>query len=230
LKVECCDCGNEYPLEGNLFETSPVRQQPLLVCPHCGLEHLLSFLPVPPPFNPPAAPERPQVHKLNLGQTYYAALHSTRIASATRVDQSGSNDGDVTGWDRVDDFIVATLVYADKDVGTRNFKLQWRDVTEEGAFADVAATGEINYNADTDLTDNAWTASGTYLMNTLQGSPYFWGGITDNEGDNTLSRVYGPEVEYEHQWGLDGSGADYSHQYAFQLWDVTIRPAAAPAK
>jgi hypothetical protein len=223
MKIECCACGREYTLEGNLFQGSPVRQEPILLCPHCGFQHFVSFLPVPRPFSPPSSadpkPHRPPLDKLKL-ITYYISIHACRIANATRVDQSGADDANVTSWDRTADFILSFHVTADKTISTRNYKLLFRDVTDDDAFADVAGTGEINYTATTDLVNNGFDSETTYRLCT-QPSGYDWSAVRESEGDNALSGSFTQAYSQELQWALSPSAADYSHEYAFQLFDVS---------
>lgn len=226
MKIECCTCGQTYPLEGNLFETSPVRHEPLLVCPHCGLQHLLSFLPVGKQLSKPSpfgghTPNLPKpATSIKLGATYWATLAASRIADASRVDQSGSDDGDVTDWDPTDDFILATILTCDKDLGNRAYKLQWRDVTDEGAFTDVVATGEINYTAATVLQDAQYHTDPQYrLCNAPPG--YDWHRVYENEGNNSSLGNMPDDSSTEIQWALSPSSAQYSHQYDFQVYDTT---------
>ena len=222
MLIECCNCGNTYPVEGNLFD-QPVRPEPLLVCPHCNLEHVLSFHLVSRPHHPPPianpSPRRP-VKKLKLAQTYYASLAYTRICNSSRVDQSGGDDVNVTDWTRTNDIILATMLTFDKYFVGRTYKLEWRDVTAEGSFADVASTGEINYTASTVLTD-ANTRTGIEYKRCTQPSGYGWWKVFENEGDNACFIDSPSDGCPEGQWALDCHTATYSHEFAFRVYDVT---------
>jgi hypothetical protein len=154
--------------------------------------------------------------------TYYWELTASRIANATRVDQSGADDGDVIDWDKSADFILATLFETNKGPLSRAIKLQWRD-TDGGSFADVASTGEISFSADTDLVDGDDVLVGERLCDAGTGA---WQNGLESEGDNILpdSGTYELADDYytETQWALDCSGAQDGHQYEFQIYDITI--------
>ncbi len=68
--------------------------------------------------------------------TYWAQIASSRILDENRVDQSGADDGNVTAWTKANDFIVAAcIVNNGKDTNASQYKLMWRDVTDEGSYA-----------------------------------------------------------------------------------------------
>lgn len=218
LKIECCECTRQYPMEGNLYQPSPTTNRPLLVCPHCGFQHLLSFLPVAQKFTAKAKPK--PIRTLKLGGTYYISIHGSRILDSDRVDESGSDDANVDDWDVNDDFILAICCTVDKAIGSRSYKLMWRDVTDDSAFVDVAYASEINYNADTVLV-NATVHDITYARCDVPSGYDFWQ-VQDSEGDNTHVGWFGDDNYAEYHWGLSAYGySDYGHEYAFQLYDIT---------
>lgn len=151
-------------------------------------------------------------------------LGASRIANATRVDQSEADDADVTDWLQADDFIIATRLYHDDASAVeRALKLQWRNVTDAGSFADVTDTGEITYSADTDLVDGASVLQGEKLCNQQDSRP--WDTGEESEGDNLLPDAGThslPAAYYtEHHWALHCSAAPFSKEYEFRLIDVT---------
>jgi len=128
-----------------------------------------------------------------------------------------------TAWTKTDDFILATRIYGSKGPYARAYKLRWRDVTDEGTFADVTDTGEITYSAITDLTDGGDLLVEEKLCDAQ--TDYTWQNGLENEGDNILpdADTYSLADEYytEFQWALDCSNAEDEHEYEFELWDVT---------
>ena len=126
-------------------------------------------------------------------------------------------------WTKTDDFILAARIYTSKGPIARAYKLRWRDVTDEGVFADVSDTGEITYSAVTDLADD----NDLLVEEKLCGvqTDYTWQNGLESEGDNILpdAGTYSLADEYytEFQWALDCSGAEDEHEYEFELWDVT---------
>ena len=126
-------------------------------------------------------------------------------------------------WTKTDDFILATRIYTSKGPLARAYKLNWRDVTDEGVFAEIAATGEITYSATTDLTDDGDLLLAERICGTQP--DYTWQNGLESEGDNLLpdTGTYSLADEYytEFQWALDCNGAEDEHEYEFELWDVT---------
>jgi len=128
-----------------------------------------------------------------------------------------------SAWTKTNDFILATRIYIVKNTAARAYKLRWRDVTDEGVFADVTDTGEITYSAVTDLTDDGDLLVEEKLCD-AQGADIWQNGL-ESEGDNILpdSGTYSLTAGYytEFQWALDCDGAEDEHEYEFELWDVT---------
>jgi len=155
---------------------------------------------------------------------YYVILSASRIANASRVDQSGSDDGDVIDWVKANEFILATLVSTSKGPIDRQYRLHWRNVTDGGSFAEVASTGQVKWAAaaDTVLVDGTTLTSGNKLCSTVVGT---WQDGMENEEDNLLpdATTYSLADEYysEFQWGLSLDDALDGKQYEFELYDVT---------
>lgn len=155
---------------------------------------------------------------------YYVVLKTSRIADGNRVDQSGSDGSDVTGWDKTADFILGVQVDCEKGPIARAYKLQWRQLPD-GTFADVGATGEISYAAVTVLVDGATLGSANKLCTGVPTGSTWQDGL-ESEDDNLLpdSGTYDLLDEYytEFQWALDCSTALDGKEYEFQLYDVTL--------
>ena len=215
--IRCCSCKEKYDFEGNIFEVDKNTNCPILICPHCGFKHAISFMPFENKIE-----NLKKVEKINL-TTNYPLLGASRIANASRVDQSGADNGDVTGWVKTADFILATRIYGSKGAYNFAYKLKWRNVTDAGVFADVGATGEISFTADTVLVDGQALATGSKICSVQTG--YTWQNGLESEGDNILpdSGTYSLADEYytEFQWALDCNSAHDNDEYEFALYELT---------
>ena len=212
MLIRCCFCKKEYDLEGNIFEYEKGSRYPILICPYCVLKHVINFM-----LFDNKIEKLKKVEKLAL-TTYYPTLGASRIANANIVDQSGADDGDVTGWVKTNDFILATRIYGSKGTYNYAYTLKWRNVTDSGSFAAVGSTGEISYSATTDLTDGGTV---TTKICSAQAS-YTWQNGLASEGDNILpdAGTFALLDEYytELQWALDCSGAHDGDVYEFALY------------
>jgi len=177
MRVICCRCRKEYPMGDNLFDVEKTNR-PILKCPHCGFEHLVDFIPLDKKVE---TPERKKIESIDLGP-YYTLLYATRIADKDRVDQSGSDDGHVTDWDKADEFILCTdFKTGSKGVTGGAFKLEWREVVA-GSFADVGSTGEIHFTTTTTvLSDNTDVVVGERKCSTFGDT---WVNGLESENDN----------------------------------------------
>ena len=221
MKVICCKCQEEYLLEDNIFESENTNK-PILTCPHCGFEHLLDFIPI----DDSIKPKKRKIDKLNLASTYYVDLTASRIANSSRVDQSGSDDGDVIDWVKTDEIILAIQIGTSKGPIARSYKLRWRNVSDSGSFVDVAHSGgEVEWalDSETNLADGTTLGSGNKLCSATP-EPTWQDGLESAE-DNLLpdSGTYSLADEYytELQWALSLDNALSNKQYEFELYDVT---------
>ena len=158
---------------------------------------------------------------LTLAQTYYAVQGGSRILNATRVDQSGTDNFDVYDWTKTSDFILAVNINSGgNDTEAAQYKLRWRNKTDGGSFADVGATGAINYNATTDLVNGAAIAVGGRKCDS-QGSDS-WQAGEEVEGASLSDSIdLADEYESEIHFALDCSGALDAKEYELELWDAT---------
>jgi hypothetical protein len=154
--------------------------------------------------------------------TYYAALGGSRILNASRVDQSGADDVDVTDWPLADNFIVAVNINsAGKNTVAAQYKLQWRDETDSpgGAFTDLASTGECKFGA-TDLVNGAAIAVGGRKCDSQGGDT--WQNGEEVEGTALSDSIDLPdEYETEIHFSVSVADADGNHQYTFNLYNST---------
>ena len=214
MNIRCCSCKKEYSLESNIFEYEKGSRYPILICPYCGLRHIINFM-----LFDNKIEKLKKVEKLNL-TSYYPTLGASRIADANRVDKSLADDGDVTGWVKTNPFILATRIYGSKGVYNYAYTLKWRNVTDSGSFAAVGSTGEISYAADTVLVDGQALPTESKICSAQ--TNYTWQNGMENEGDNILpdSGTYSlaDEKYTELQWALDCSGAHDNDVYEFALY------------
>jgi len=146
-------------------------------------------------------------------------LVASRILNASRVAQE-ADDTDVTGWLKTSEFIVVAQIDEQKGPWTAQYMLRWRDVTDEGAFAELAAAGEIKQGTATDLVNgNAVVIGEKACDNTPDGS---WQDGEEVEGASTCdSIVLADEAYTEIHFACNPGDADAGHEYEFQLWDAT---------
>jgi hypothetical protein len=149
-------------------------------------------------------------------------MGGSRICTIAGADQSGADDVDITGWTKTDEFIIAININsAGKETEPAAYKLKWRDVTDEGVFADVAATGEIDY----DITDSSWAdgdavATGDQVCDS-QGKDTRQAGER-NKDDNLTDSIDLPDEYQSELWfALNCEEAEDGHVYEFELWDST---------
>ena len=155
---------------------------------------------------------------------YYPQLLLDCICDdATRT--SNGDETDVTDWDKTDKFIICCQIgYNGKDTTASAYKLQWRDVTDEGTFADVSDTGEIKWSATSDTLSDGTAVTDSTRRCTPEGGQSWTNGL-ESIGDNTVPDAgtldLGNDEYTEIQWGLDPADAEYEHEYAFQMYNTT---------
>ncbi len=97
MKIICCKCKKEYSFGDNIFEYNKDTNCLILICPYCGLKHAINFMPFEKEI------KAKKIKRLDLGGgAALVILGASRIANATRVDQSAVDDGDIiqgTPWD-----------------------------------------------------------------------------------------------------------------------------------
>jgi hypothetical protein len=158
--------------------------------------------------------------------TYYPQLHASRILyDSDRSSASSADDSSVTGISLNTKFIVACQIgYNGKDTAASAYKLQWRDVTDSGTFADVASTGEIKWAGSSAVLTDGTAVTSTTRRCTARADQTWQNGL-ENVGDNLLpdsgSLDLASDYYTELQWALDPAGANYLHQYEFRLWNNT---------
>jgi hypothetical protein len=220
MKIRCCDCSHEYDLVENLVQDE--AHTLILRCPHCGSLHSMSFRKLPQLKG--ELGELHEVGEVDL-QTYVLDVVASRFGEADRTPLGSADDQDITGWVVGTDFILAVTWSTNKGPMDRALRVEWRNVTDEGTFAPVGATGEITYNADTVIVDEediAWSER----ICTTQPSGYTWVLGYGNEGDNTIpdtgTITYADDTFSEHQCALACDGAHGGDEYEFRLYDTSV--------
>jgi hypothetical protein len=150
--------------------------------------------------------------------TYYAVQGGSRILNASRVDQSGSDNADVTNWAKADAFILAVNINSDgKDTVAAQYKLRWR--VSGGTFADVASTGAIKFGS-TDLTNGATIAVGGRKCSSVGGDTWQTGYEVEGTALSTSINL-ADEYETEVHFSLSCADATSGALYEFELYDAT---------
>lgn len=153
-----------------------------------------------------------------MGQ-YWAEPGGSRILNASRVDQSGADNANVVDWSKADAFIVAINIHSGgKDTNAAQYKLRWRDVTDDSAFVDLASTGEAKFGT-TDLVNGAAILVGGRKCDT-QGDT--WQNGEEVEGTALSDAIDLPKrYETEIHFSVSIVDGNYGHEYAFDLYNNT---------
>jgi hypothetical protein len=109
----------------------------------------------------------------------------------------------------------------DMNIATNaTFKLQWRNATDSGSFADLAATGEIKWSSATDLTDgNAVAAaaeSGGESVDCVNKGWSVHAGL-EVEGKNGVTFTMDDDEYHDIHWAIDLSDSSVGSQYEFRV-------------
>ena len=106
-----------------------------------------------------------------MSSTYYPTVRAARILyDSDRSSASSSDDAVVVGWVKTNKLILAiSIAYGSKATIASTFKLQWKNVTDSGTYADVAATGEAKYAATSSVLSNGNAVTSTEKRNTYTG-------------------------------------------------------------
>lgn len=158
--------------------------------------------------------------------TWYPSLAASRILSdADRSSLSSTDNGDVTALAK-GNFILATVIgYDGEDTAASAYKLQWRDVTDSGSFADVASTGEIKWAASSSVLADGNAVTSSERKCTAVATGQTWQDGVESLGDNAIPSSgtldLGSDCFTELHWGLSCADAQDGHQYEFLLYNVT---------
>lgn len=156
------------------------------------------------------------------GGPYYAQLGGSRILDTDRVDQSGSDDGDVAGWGKSDVAIVAVCIHSGgKETEAAQYKLRWRNETDNpgGSFSDLDSTGECKFGDATALSNGTALTEANRRTST-QGDD--WQNGEEVEGVKLSDSIdLADDYESEIQFAVSLADGDDGDQYTFDLYDDT---------
>jgi hypothetical protein len=159
--------------------------------------------------------------------TYYHAVSGTRILSATRVDLSGSDDNPPAAQS-ADDLIIAVHFQDATETGknpvSQAWSLEWENNSDNpGSWTALGNTGELTYNATTDLVNDTTLTVVNWACSVDAGLADETDGV-EREGSNAdITINLGVDAETEFQIAVDFSGADRANgdTYKFRIVDST---------
>jgi len=140
-----------------------------------------------------------------------------RFADKYRAWQAAENTS-ITDWVIGDSFIVAAAYKnkTPKAMNSSTVRLRWRDVTDEGSFANLGSSGELNWNGITALVNgNAVTAQEATFDDDVD--TYVEGIERAGANDVSVTLFYGYGTECH--WAVNTDNAEAGHEYAFELYD-----------
>ena len=130
-----------------------------------------------------------------------------------------AQDVSVVGYSDTD-IIVATLIYTGtKNGDTGNLFLQWRNVTDSGSFVDLSGSGELTYNATTDLVDFTSVVIGEKGCDPPETQS--WEDGFEMEVRANLTLMLDADEYTENQIAVNLDNAHPGDEYAFRVYDVT---------
>ncbi len=205
MNIRCCGCKKLYELkiyEGNL-----------IACPHCGYRHEVSFKPsegsgllVP-------------VKELRLTAAKPIMTASRLCTAALGNLGTGVDNEDITGYVKANSFVVVAQFQEEKGPWTAAYSLYWRDVTDAGAMAPLASTGECKWASDTSLVNGA-TFNVTGKLCSATGGGRTWRDGYEVEGAVASSSFETLDEYYtEVHWAVTCADGQDGHQYEFQVWE-----------
>lgn len=149
------------------------------------------------------------------------ALIANRLFASAGSGSPLANDNiDVADFNKANEFIVVFQV--DEAIGPWNaqYTLRWRNVTDAGSFAAIAATGEMAWGTGTALTNgSAITARWCQATGAVGSS---WQNGEQVEGAATSDAINLADEAYtEIAFAVNPASAHDGDQYEFGLYDQT---------
>lgn len=143
---------------------------------------------------------------------------ANRILNATRVAQAADN-ASVTNWQRTNKFIMVFQVDEAKGPWSAAYYLCWRNVTDGGSFAQLAATGQMKWTTETDLTQG--TAVTTRACTTAGASGSSWQNGEEVEASSYSDSINLADEYYtEIHFAVDPADAHDGDQYEFAVYET----------
>jgi hypothetical protein len=159
------------------------------------------------------------------------AVDGSRIGEdgASSVSWSAVCDTDVTNWSKSTKAVVAISASSGSHTpATESFKIQWRNLTDGGSFADITNSGELRNGTSAGALSNGTSVTTPAGCGTgsLQDSeecenetPHLTGGLAQSSKDNHI----------EVQSCIDFTYALAGKEYEFRLWSDTDGSSAGTA-
>ena len=208
--IRCCNCDKLYDLkfyEGNL-----------IACPHCGYQHKVYFKPIDDEKKEPLVP----IEEVRLSAAKPVMIASRLCTGARGNLGTGADNEDITGYVKANSFIVVAQIDEERGTYTSTYTLYWRDVTDAGAMAPLAATGECKIIDDTSLVNGTDILIAGKLCAATGASGSSWQNGEEVSGTAT-SPSFGFLDEYytELHYAVSCADGQDGHQYEFQLYENT---------
>ena len=212
--ITCCTCKKQYefaPFKGAL-------ELPVLICPHCGIRHTVEF-------KATIDSSRTQpIEELRLTSAQ-PVLIASRFATSGRVALGASDNINITiNKSTYPEIIISFLIDEEKGPWTATYRCNWKNTTDTGSFAPIAASGgEINWGSSTDLTNGGTVVVGERITTTSLPSGSTWEDQPGEvEGASTSSSfALADEKSTEVQVALSLVSAKEGKLYTFQIYDAT---------
>lgn len=139
----------------------------------------------------------------------------------------GAVDTDQAFTDSEDLILCVTFDGDDMNTATGDIKVQWRNVSDSGSFADLAATGELRWKSGGDLTSgsvihtDAMADSPSTVDCTTKGWSVEGDGEEQEGANNVASYFWDDDMLHEIHFAIDLSFADAANAdiYEFRVLD-----------
>lgn len=150
--------------------------------------------------------------------TYYFTINGVRLLDANRVDKSGSDDTMPSGKVFETSYIWATSVWGvnNKDTDPKEIRLEWRH--SGGSYTPLASTGDINWVADTVLSNGTGVTDANSRC-TQDTSTTYEATAVEREGANNQTIDLTSDGSSEAQWAFYVAAIG---TYDFRVYDVTL--------
>lgn len=163
--------------------------------------------------------------------TYYLAVQSSRILADADRSPLADINGSITDFLRGKIILATELGLNTRDTQDAAYRLDWRNVTDGGSFAAVAATGEVKWSTSTGCgVADGGAVTKAMLTCTNLDSTMTWQNGLFNLGDNLApdsgTYVTAADIYTEFNWALDFADSLWGHQYEFRVFNTTANASA----
>jgi len=155
-------------------------------------------------------------------------LFKTRICDADRTALAADNTDYTVNKGSKPNLIFVAQVDEEAGTYTTTYTLMWKNTTDTGAFANLAATGQINWAATTNLVQG--TNVTTKLCTAAGAAGSTWQNGEEVEGAATSDSIALVDEYYtEIHFAINIASALEGKTYDFQIWENTGGTALAVA-